>query len=233
MWIKAICTNHIIEIWEYERPPKLTGSTGAKKTLSDHEWINDKSGNVGQNQRKKRWNLIRLLNMNFDQNSKFITLTFAENIKDLDAAHPEFDKFIKRMRRRYGKFKYAAVVEFQERGAVHYHMVSDLPYIPKKELAEIWRQGFVRINKIDHVDNIGAYISKYMTKDTKDIRLRGRKAYFTSQNVERPLTLVGDPVDSLIDSYGLQKRKTVSESWYDSEHLGKITYRQYNLKRDD
>lgn len=229
-FIKAILSGHVIEIYEYEKMPQPAKGRERRK-LDDSDWLADKNGVVEQNQRKKRWNLIRLLNMNFDESSKFITLTFAENVKDLDAAHPEFDKFIKRMRRKYGNFKYAAVVEFQKRGAVHYHMISDLPYIPKQELARIWGQGFVRVNKIDHVDNIGAYISKYMTKDGKDIRLRGRKAYFTSKNLERPIELHGDAVDPLLDLYELKDKKTVFSSWYESEHHGIITYRQYNLKR--
>ena len=59
------------------------------------------------------------------------------------------------------KIKYLAVIEFQERGAVHYHVLSDIPYIPQKELQDIWGHGFVYINAVKHVDNIGAYIVKY------------------------------------------------------------------------
>ncbi|MGM9458151.1 rolling circle replication-associated protein, partial [Lacticaseibacillus rhamnosus] len=74
----------------------------------------------------------RLVLANFDAGSKFVTFTFAENVKDIDQANREWKKFVQRLRRRYGDFKYLSVIEFQKRGAVHYHMISDLPYVKKK-----------------------------------------------------------------------------------------------------
>lgn len=231
-FIKLVVSGHIVEVYTYEKMP--TPNIARKKEREDKtidEWESDVKGDRRQNDRKARWNLIRLVNSNFTEHDKFVTLTFAENICDLDEAHLEFDKFIKRMRRKYGKFKYVAVVEFQKRGAIHYHMITDLPYIPKDTLARIWRNGFVRINDIEHVDNVGAYISKYMTKEDRDIRLRQRKKYFASLNIERPLIVKGDSADPLIDMWELQNKKEVFTNSYESEHHGIITYRQYNLKR--
>lgn len=242
-FIKLIVTGHVVEVYTYEKMPTPSKSklhaTGdpveeqAEIQKTDDEFVEDVRGDKKQNSRRSRWNLIRLLNANFDENSKFVTLTFADNITDLDIAHKEFDKFMKRLKRRYGGFKYAAVVEFQKRGAVHYHFVSDLPYIPKDELAEIWRNGFVRINNIAHVDNVGAYISKYMTKAEPDIRLRQRKNYFTSKNLDRPVIIRGDLADPLVEMWGLEQKKEVYTDSYISEHHGKITYKQFNLKREE
>jgi hypothetical protein len=45
--------------------------------------------------------------------------------------------------------KYVSVVEFQKRGAVHYHAVFfNLPFIVNDELAAIWSHGFIKINAI-------------------------------------------------------------------------------------
>jgi len=173
----------------------------------------------------------RLALMNFDNGSKFATFTFAENVTDLTVANKEWDKFIKRLRRKYGSFKYLNVVEFQKRGAVHYHMVSDLPYIPKQELAELWGQGFVKINNIAHVDNIGAYIVKYMTKELFDPRFLGRKAYMCSQGLERPIVYRGDEAEMIMQLYQLEQKKVVYTGSYTSEHHGNITYKEFNLKR--
>lgn len=182
--------------------------------------------------------LRRTINANFDTHSKFITLTFAENVKDVKTANGIYKKFMDRMRYQYGSFKYATVIEFQQRGAVHYHMIADLPYIEKDELARIWAQGFVKINDITNqnsgkgVDNVGAYVTAYMTKEQSDQRLMGQKAYFTSRNLTRPITVHGMDAIELIEAYGLEGKKEVFTSCYESEHQGIIVYKEYNRKRE-
>jgi hypothetical protein len=59
----------------------------------------------------------------------FTTLTFRENLHNIKEANYEFLKFIKRVKYKFGDFKYLAVIEFQDRGAIHYHMISDFRYI--------------------------------------------------------------------------------------------------------
>lgn len=181
--------------------------------------------------------LRRLINANFDIHAKFLTLTHKENITDVDMANRNFRKFIQRLRHKYGDFKYAAVIEFQARGAVHYHMIADLPYITKSELAEIWGHGFVRINDIKDknggsgVDNVGAYVTAYMTKDQSDPRLHGRKMYFTSKNLIRSRTYRSWEALEIIESNQLEQKKEVFTSSYESEYQGNITYKEYNPKR--
>jgi len=77
---------------------------------------------------RTRTEMRRLINCNQDF-SKFYTLTFADNITDVKFANKHFNKFIMRMEYHYGKFKYIAVIEFQERGAVHYHFLCNLPCV--------------------------------------------------------------------------------------------------------
>lgn len=84
-------------------------------------------------------------------------------------------------------FKYLAVIEFQERGAIHYHIICNLPYVPHKELQELWGNGIVWINCIQNADNVGAYVVKYMTKDTADKRLQNHKGYLCSKGLKRPI----------------------------------------------
>ena len=113
---------------------------------------------------RTRTEIRRLVNSN-PQLNKFLTLTFAENITDLKTANYIFNKFILRMNYKYNNFEYLAVPEFQKRGAVHYHLLCNLPFIEIAELQELWGQGFVKINKIDDVNNVGAYVSKYLGKE--------------------------------------------------------------------
>ena len=235
-YIKAICTGHIIEIYEYEKMPRIPSG---KQQLDSNDLDLDievdseekKIFNRKNNMHRARNKLRRLISANFDENSKFITLTFRDNLTSVRLANNEFKKFIQRMRYRYNNFKYIAVIEFQKRGAVHYHMISNLPYIANNELADIWRNGYVKINNIEHVDNVGAYMIKYMTKDVFDERLHGLKSYQTSKGLIRPVEFVGDEVERIIDLYNLKDIKKVFSSAYKTEHLGYVTYKEYNLKR--
>lgn len=195
------------------------------------DFLRSFNGRVEKNITRTRNMVRRLALANFDNGSKFVTFTFAENISDLKTANAHWKAFMRKMRDKYGKFKYMAVIEFQKRGAVHYHCIWDLPYLKKSSLAEIWGNGFVKINRIEHVDNVGAYIVKYMTKDLMDERFVSQKAYQCSKGLERPVEFRGEMAEEIILLYDLSKRKSVFESSYTSEHLGKINYQEYNLKR--
>lgn len=201
----------------------------------DKEWVKDdgrtkKDWNYA-NAVQKRIRVRRLLTENFNENSKFITLTFAENVTDLDKANKEFKKFIQRLRRKYEGFRYLAVIEFQKRGAVHYHMISDLPYIENSELRGIWSNGFVKINNISHVDNVGPYVVKYMTKETDNPLLKNRKTYLTSRGLSQPDEIGGDTAESILEDMDIKKEFPVIGYSYETEYMGTCEYAQYNLKR--
>lgn len=230
-YVKAIVTGHVIEIYEYEKMPALPSKKNKKETDPNEIEYDNTLSDRQNNMIKARNNLRRLITANFDEYSKFVTLTFKDNVTDVKVANYEFMKFIQRLRYRYKGFKYIAVIEFQKRGAVHYHMISDLPYIENSKLNKIWGHGFVKINDIAHVDNVGAYMIKYMTKDNTDLRLRGLKSYQTSKNLVRPIEYVGDEVDSIKAIYGLENKKTVFADTFTSEYLGITTYKEFNLKR--
>ena len=240
---KMIQAGDVIEIYEYEN--------GYSKgyVLSEAEKSNRgrikgmKSENYHDNRAKvltrAKNRLRRLINANVgaygqEFTSKFVTLTFGENITDLDTAHYEFKKFLKRLNyAMYGtkkaNLRYSVVVEFQSRGAVHYHVLFyNLPYLKSDRLAEIWGNGFIKINKIDDVDNVGAYVTKYMSKDLGDERLRGRKCYFNSRDLKQPVEITEkEKVEAVAVALPSETLKYTAE--FDNEHLGNIRYRQYNL----
>lgn len=239
-----------MEVYSYEKPVKYDFQK--RKDSQEDENPSDEFKNKSTREvekrvfsgRRARQNIRRLALVNFSntEKSKFITLTFADtnkfDITNVEDTNKEFKKFIQRMRRRYGNFKYLAVIEYQDkngRGAVHYHMLSDLPYIPNDELNKIWRNGFVKINQIKHIDNIGAYIVKYMGKesyDGRDYRLDGKKLYLTSKNLKRSMVFRGEYAKSIIRKLDLFNKKEVFTNEFDSEYHGKVIYREYNLKRN-
>ncbi|WP_236651814.1 rolling circle replication-associated protein [Enterococcus hirae] len=97
-----------------------------------------------------RFEIARLIDMNFDNQTKFLTLTFRENIQDIAYANNKFNKFIKRLNYelyhiKKSKLKYLATWEKQKRGAIHYHIVLfSFPFISTNRLTTIWGIGFER-----------------------------------------------------------------------------------------
>lgn len=143
---------------------------------------------------------------NCDCWKSFVTLTFAENVKDLDIANSIFNKYCTQVRRACKKlgfeFMYLGTIEFQKRGAVHYHLLTNL--VPGSDLlpfqrdttnkkmydAKYWKDGFSSafdvINDTDENFNIALYIVKYIYKDL-DNRLYGRTRVLKSNNLEKPI----------------------------------------------
>lgn len=239
---KLIISGDIIEYFEYER--QVRGGIGVRDgPLGRSKGANETSKEINRVvvMQRARTTLRRLINANIGQwvdsrgrpyVSKFVTLTFADNVTELAQANPEFKKFIKRLNRYVGyKVEYNAVPEFQKRGAVHYHVIFyNLSYIANKKLREIWNQGFVRVNNIDKVDNVGAYVCKYMGKDFGEVdKLKEQKCYFSSRGLLKPVEIKEKPrVQSIVGT--LSEEFVRYKTQFDTEYLGKIQYTQYNLK---
>lgn len=184
----------------YDNEKKNTNIELSLNDISDKEIIKNDNLNVYNSLKRMqkyydnlRWEIARLVDTNFDNFTKFVTLTFKENIEDVSYTNNEFSKFIKRLNYYLYKskrqlLKYIAVWEKQERGAIHYHVIFfSLPYIENANLQKIWKHGFVKINKIDvdSMENHGRYVSKYFSKNV-DIKDYKQKSFFTSQNLVKP-----------------------------------------------
>lgn len=227
-----IISGNIVEIFEYE-------NLNTKCPDRDMNEVRQGSGkdeaeNYQKRQRERRQTVTRLINCNFSPGDKFLTLTFSDNKTDVKECNKYFHDYTKRMRRKYPGFHYVAVIEFQERGAVHYHLLCKQPYIPQKQLLKLWGHGHVWINRIDHVDNLGAYVVKYMSKELDDSRLKGLKGYNCSEGLQRPMELKSwkkDPIHQTFLKLHLDEKKPVYTSTYTSDHLGQVGYAQYNLIR--
>ena len=202
--VKIIETPTSIEIWEYIDKPVIFAVKTEKKKKKELELIEYKEEKTASEhydalKRKQkhyenmRWVIARIIDCNFDDKTKFLTLTFKDNIDDISYTNYEFNKFIKRLNfslynTKKQQLKYLAVWEKQKRGAIHYHIIFfDLPYIKNNDLQEIWGHGFIKINKIDvdSKDNRGRYVSKYFSKDIDDKNYK-QKAFFKSQNLKLP-----------------------------------------------
>ncbi|MFL0366220.1 Rep protein [Pseudobacillus sp. 179-B 2D1 NHS] len=182
----------------------------------------------------ERWNISRLIDVNYDDRTSFLTLTFKENIQDIEYCNNEFMKFIKRLnyniyKTKKATLKYLAVWELQNRGAIHYHvMLFSVPKIPYNDLKKLWKLGSVNIQKIDadSKENRGRYISKYFAKNLDNpqylIKFMGKKRFFKSKNLEKPkisLELNENDLQFDINKVIFQKefigKKKVGDEWID------------------
>ena len=181
-----------------------------------------KESNVGRARKKIR----TYVNANFNSYSKFVTLTTDQTnvaFKNLISANHYFHLFIKKLRRKYGDFKYVAVPEFHKSGFIHYHFISNLPFIKNEELRKIWGYGFVKINIIEKVDHIGAYVVKYLSKDLQK-REKFNNYYLRSRNLKEPTVYYGEIARRVL----MQANPELLRQYeFENEFTGKGLYRQF------
>lgn len=180
-FVKVTKTNHIVEIQHME---KMNGKNHIKK-LDKDSYVDLSTGEIKEFQhienRQESYNSLRqtfkklryLINNNFLglPNELHMTLTYKANMTDTGRLYDDFRKFMQRLKRKYKKdtsIDYISVVEPQERGAWHCHLLIrfndlDKVFVKNKELRELWGQGFVTIKSLKDIDNIGAYLSAYLT----------------------------------------------------------------------
>jgi hypothetical protein len=179
--VRVTKMNHIIEVQHIEKQNRKANI----KKLDKDRYVDIGTGEIkefqhsmnrseNQNSLRQTFKKLRyLINNNFTGkgNELHITLTYAENMSDTKRLYTDFDKFMKRLRYNYKNqttIDYLNVVEPQGRGAWHCHLLIrfnelDRVFINNKELADLWGLGFVKIKGLKDIDNIGAYLSAYLT----------------------------------------------------------------------
>lgn len=157
-------------------------SQGHIQKLNVDEYVNLETGEIcnfnycenrGENMasiRNSITKLRRLINNNFSggKNELWITLTFGKNkIYEPNELCSLFEKFIKRLRYflKNQIIDYIYVPEPHEKGDWHIHLLlksNKTLYISNADLNKIWGHGFVKVNRLKDIDNIGAYVSSYL-----------------------------------------------------------------------
>ena len=233
---KLIISGRKAELYQFEAP--ITVGRKRKRRVIRRRTKQEVAAEVAANEdsafqmeiirdfslRRTRSRITRLINSNEDMRT-FITLTFKDNITELAEANIIFKRFIQRLKRQIPTLKYLAVPEFQKRGAVHYHVLVNIEYLDNSKLAEIWQQGFVMINKVQHINNLGLYISKYIGKNLFDVRYFGMRKVLCSRNLEQPVIIT--ITKEIIGFFNSIKLELLLEKNYLSDWLGKINYRLY------
>lgn len=111
----------------------------------------------------------------------FVTLTYAAQFPSTEQSKQHLRAFLERIRRIAPDASGVWRLEYQERGAPHYHLIFfNLPYVPKRELQSMWgeivglqfwdrtgeklRPPMTRIEAIRNPRHAMAYVSKYVAK---------------------------------------------------------------------
>jgi len=130
--------------------------------------------NIDRSLRRSKANVRRkVMSADLDY---MLTLTYKENMTDLEQGWNDFRKYIRKVRRLLPNYKYVVVAEYQKRGAVHFH-IAVKGWQPIKQLQAIWHSvvgqgmGNVRYDKPKfqirykwQLAKIAGYLSKYITK---------------------------------------------------------------------
>ena len=228
--IKVVKSGKVYEVYKYQNR-RFKGYSGLNTTGRLGKGSADKDTNRDKVLYRARRDIRNIVNTNFKEGSKFLTLTFKENVTDIDTANNEFKCFIDRVNYHIFKtkkraLKYTVVPETQKRGAIHFHVVCyNLPYVEASRLADIWGNGFIKINKIDHVDNVGAYICKYLSKEECE-SFRGKKCYFNSRNLDKPIEITQEKRVTQVLQHLDNLNPKICKS-YHNEYTGEVGYRQY------
>lgn len=204
--IKTVECNDRIEVYKYSRAIVEGRTNNIKGRKGKHDMKDRKTEkNRKETLNKARNEIIRLVKCNQDMTT-FITLTYAENMQDIKKSKDDLSKCFRLLQKFFPNFKYLYVLEFQKRGAIHYHVLCNLPVPVKtaksKKLKEdeqkefenffeevFWEHGFVDIRDLaqEGNTNAGLYVSVYLVEDLYDIDLKGNKCYGFSRNLNKPV----------------------------------------------
>lgn len=162
----------------------------------------------------------------------FITLTYPENFPcNGKETKKHLNAFLQYLRRKGIKFVW--VLEFQERGAPHYHIIAS-EFIPKEELSERWYKivgsgdekhlkAGTQIQSIKSKRHLYGYLSNYIKKldqkiPPKEFKNVGR-FWGASRNI-----LVFDMFQSIGHYYKLSRMIKLLRRWYKA-HLREVGIR--------
>lgn len=233
-----------------------TGRRG-KKEISKEEKAENRKANRKSTLNKARDNIIKLVSANEDMQT-FITLTYKENFQDLTKSKAHLKTFFKKLKKDYPSLKYLYVLEFQQRGAIHYHILTNIntkikgtKRYKKSEIhkhfevefsKKYWKYGFVDIQllKSDGIRKVGNYIASYLVEDLFDLDLEGSRCYGKSRNLNKPITtkLLTDIKPNALIADNENEIELLHQATYErcyvakngKEYRSKVRLYEYDLK---
>jgi hypothetical protein len=144
------------------------------------------------------------------------------NPNDLDEVKNELASFARRLKENWSSyfkgsdFKYFGVTEIQKKtGHFHFHLVTNLKFMPQNQLQKLWNNGNVHISKIykssnlfyfkkdNNINKSESKLTQYMTKEldysSKDPRLRRKQIIIKSNGLKKAHQITARPLISLVE----------------------------------
>lgn len=103
----------------------------------------------------------------------FLTFTYRENMTDARTAKDHLEKLSLWLKRNYPENAFIWRMEYQERGAIHFHIIAlNRAFIPAQKLTSYWQKltgdkSYPDIKKLRSRRKVMYYISKYIAKVTQ------------------------------------------------------------------
>jgi hypothetical protein len=169
----------------------IHGKSHEKSDKTDDE--KELSKKISSYRAKKTLKDLILCNLPYGE-PKFLTLTYRTPQFNDKQAKLDFKNFIKRLKYHTKIYlRYIAVPEEHNSldtrpdrlHSYHFHiLVFDLSYLSARIYSDVWRHGFIKINRIDtdHI-RVANYIAKYLTKSSTHIPYSRR--FLASRNCVR------------------------------------------------
>lgn len=236
---RVILSGYFIEAYQYEKPIKLNRRPPQENNVIREELLEETKKVRREEYRKRTKTRVigmvqRLVESNFNRESIFLTLTFNNqnkfDITDLKVCNLKVHGFMIKLKEESANLKYLIVPEFQKRGAVHYHLIINRPFIEKRLIQKFWKYGFIKVKDIYYLEGIGNYFTKYLTKNSDDERLFGKRSFFTSKNFRRPKTAYGEYAEKIIDRLKERNINPYYKKSYQSEYNGVVQYGKYHIE---
>lgn len=239
---KTIISGDVIEVYEYERKIKSTGLRKRRVGGVSRRVVFALSQRPDSIRRRTRA-FRRLLQSNLvgEEIPALFTFTMLE-VVTLREAYVDFQHFIARVRRYEGKgFKYIAVPEFQQRGAIHFHVLiwgieqeRVLGERNSRYFQRLWQKGFVDCIQTDGSPKLIGYVGKYLSKSMSDRRLYNQRAYLSSHNVLRSVSVNSlSPIDYSKEVFDIDLSTVAPliDRKFNTYWLGKGHYKLFNLSQ--
>lgn len=127
--------------------------------------------------RKRMLNLLNRIEQTAYKRAKLITLTYHKNERDHVKSKKHLHRFLTYLRRNHTDHSGVWRLEWQDRGAIHYHILTFGRFICHKEIAKTWTsiadpgnsehlKAGTEIRAVRRARSGVAYVSKYMGKPT-------------------------------------------------------------------
>jgi len=189
--VYSVCiqSGEYVETREY-RKPYIRGTSAEPKRKAIEKAVTRRRDSIFRSRKR----LVRkVLSNSVGQKPLFFTFTYASNMCDRSQAVSDTKALIDSLRVLWSKIEYVYVLERQQRGAWHTHMlIFGYEYLDVRAVRAIWQECIqekarVHVVATNNAKHTAFYLAKYMGKDDG---LVGMRSYTCSPGLKKPVEII-------------------------------------------